>query len=300
MNIAHRPTARAFTLIELLVVIAIIALLTAILLPALSAARERSKTVLCQTRLRELGRCAFMYVTDWSKFPPCIDNYTASGQNTNRAGLDWLGIGDQFGPFSPGIPGNPTTGNPRGYVDAPQLGLLWPFLRNETLILCPTDIASNAPGQHTPNQLVPNGNGKFSYTMFAGMGARAPERVPAGGNRQGTHAGSLSDIPLFVEEHPDGINNDHMEGNCWTGDKLVQRHGPFESRPGIAPGQGGTSTFKQGVTNMAFADGHVRPLKTNFGFGLSQAQSPGFDGIPNNVQGLMYYFGVSYSLQVLY
>src|SRR5574340_310653 len=52
---------RSFTLIELLVVVAIIAVLISILLPALSAAREKARTVLCSTHLREFGRAEQAY-----------------------------------------------------------------------------------------------------------------------------------------------------------------------------------------------------------------------------------------------
>src|SRR5690606_12416222 len=76
----------AFTLIELLVVIAIISLLISILLPSLSAARERSRSVICLTQLRELSRSAFMYTNDNAVYPPCVDNYTASGWNSNKFG----------------------------------------------------------------------------------------------------------------------------------------------------------------------------------------------------------------------
>jgi prepilin-type N-terminal cleavage/methylation domain-containing protein/prepilin-type processing-associated H-X9-DG protein len=64
-NGKHRgAAARGFTLIELLVVVAIIGLLISILVPSLSAARQRAKGVRCLTNLRTLGQGASIYLNE--------------------------------------------------------------------------------------------------------------------------------------------------------------------------------------------------------------------------------------------
>lgn len=71
-------TPRAFTLIELLVVVAVVGALTALLLPAVQAAREAARRVQCANHLKQLAVAAHSYHESHATFPPGLNQFEVS------------------------------------------------------------------------------------------------------------------------------------------------------------------------------------------------------------------------------
>ncbi len=83
-----RTRSNGFTLIELLVVIAIIAILAAMLLPALASAKRKAQQAVCVANLKQLALSNLMYVNDFNQF---IQPSAANTGNYLGANGEWIG-----------------------------------------------------------------------------------------------------------------------------------------------------------------------------------------------------------------
>jgi len=130
MNV-RKASKGGFTLIELLVVIAIIAILAAMLLPALARAKEKAKQTKCLNSIKQLTLCAVMYAGD---------NNGVFAENVPTASLSknsWIqgDMSDNIGAYGQVTPGI--------YDSTNQLcvtsGKFWPFNTSLEVYRCPSD-----------------------------------------------------------------------------------------------------------------------------------------------------------------
>jgi prepilin-type N-terminal cleavage/methylation domain-containing protein/prepilin-type processing-associated H-X9-DG protein len=125
---------RKFTLIELLVVIAIIAILAAMLLPALAKAKEKARYIVCVGNLKQVGVASETYLSESDEyFPSGVDPVRDYGQWGGKAGTEYVWDDRLLNPYV----------SEQGTVTTTSTGAV-------EIFHCPSDRGTLAAGWHHP------------------------------------------------------------------------------------------------------------------------------------------------------
>lgn len=257
-------TERGFTLVELLVVIGIIALLIAILLPALAKARDSANRTACLSNMRQLGTAFVMYTNENKGFFPYNTSFARSG---SRLAGSAAGYNANYGKnkvvnfdFV-----DPSSGSGTDFGPHPEDWIYWqikyaPNYRNISesaigkylggngnqeaiikLLRCPTDTDAINRQPH-PSSDAAEGGYTFSYTENEQMSLRKITSIKRSAEKL-----------LLVEEHN---ANDGRWAPLSVADPVTTRHGSAPLPSGYS------STYPQVNNRMGinvpagFCDGH--------------------------------------------
>jgi prepilin-type N-terminal cleavage/methylation domain-containing protein/prepilin-type processing-associated H-X9-DG protein len=224
----NSKAGRAFTLIELLVVIAIIAILAAMLLPALGKAKTKGQGISCQNNLQQLQLCWMMYATDYA------DQLVYNNSH---------GAGEPPGWVSGWIK-DPVDATNVTLLKTPN-GKLWDYNKSLGIYKCPADrsTALEADGKQYPRvrsvSMNGNMNGNSWYTQIIDPAYFTFHK----------YAEILRPSPaqafVFLDEHPQEIDDGYFL-------VFLDRQGAWANLP---------AHYHNGACGFSFADGHAEIKK---------------------------------------
>lgn len=242
---------RGFTLIELLVVIAIIAILAAMLLPALSKAKSRAQGIGCMNNTRQL-------MFGWRMYAEDNNDSLLYAYGSVATSLPYVWCGNAWGVYildfyTPTLQGNWDTNS------TIRTSLMFPYVgRSDGVWHCPADTSFgiNPAGQHVlrPRSMSMSnwvgGNGDSPDTGYKGFWGLSAQYSKVARKLSDITAGQPGPANTFVllDERPESINDGYfvveMDGYSTTSLSSAE----LVDYPGIAHG---------GACGFGFADGHA-------------------------------------------
>jgi prepilin-type N-terminal cleavage/methylation domain-containing protein/prepilin-type processing-associated H-X9-DG protein len=219
LNIKTSGTDAGFTLIELLVVIAIIAILAAMLLPALSRAKMNAQATSCANNLKQLSSAWFIYADDHSG---CLAN-NSSTADTRAYRRSWVNNIQDWGTSIENT-------NPAFVLS----GVLAPYVANSLPVYkCPSDASVAQIGPRLRS---------VSMNSLVGDPLIKPNRFNPNWMQfvKDVQIPKPSVFYVFIEEHPDTINDGYFM-NRWD-----------QIKWGNVP-----ASWHNRASNISWADGHL-------------------------------------------
>ena len=190
---------KGFTLIELLVVISIIAMLLAILMPALAKVKEMGKRVVCLSNQRQLAMAWYVYA-DSNDGKMCSPRpMMGTSLDAQHSWIKWTAAG------------YPDTWNEQNWEDSIKTGALWDYAQSEEVFRCPAG----------------NKNERITYAGFAAMGWMVPLDRSVDGPVYKTITQIRQPVrrSVFIDEGkltPDFFSVNYIEETWW--DQPPNRH----------------------------------------------------------------------------
>ena len=244
---------RAFTLVELLVVIAVIAILAALLLPALANAKRQAKRIQCVNNQKQLATTWLLYVAD------NLDSVPANGRVNPPDPNSKLWVQGAFV--------NPTTVRTNEFILSPRYALFADYIKTIRVYVCPTDREVVRDGVTDYPKLR-----SYSLNAYVGWTGQWDTRLSSAYRVFKKHSQMVANMPrgslVIMDVQPNII--------CWPPYGVQMVTDSFFNFPGSSHNRAAV---------VSFSDGHIETHKWTDQRTIT-AYSPNYhnhaDGSPGN------------------